>query len=142
MKHRDPASISGALAYACTRLGETQTDGKEIIGKATGKSAAMVSQWIDNESIHFKQAFIVDHLCLQAFGETPMRSAMQAMTGRVAVKVSFRNMGIRIASLAGRLAGNCLDFSVTRCPRARDSIETTAGKLVFKLHKLQAGIAR
>ena len=142
MKHRDPASISGALAYACTRLEETQTEGKEIVGKACGKSAAMVSQWIDNESIHMKHATIVDRLCLEAFGETPMRNAMQAMTGRVAVKVSFRNMGIRIASLAGRLAGHCLDFAVTRCLRTRDSIQTTAGKLVFKLHKLQAGIAR
>jgi hypothetical protein len=51
-------------------------------------------------------------------------------------------MGIRIASLAGRLAGHCLDFAVTRCLRTRDSIQTIAGKLVFKLHKLQAGIAR
>lgn len=143
MKQRDLMDISGALNYACVRLGNgSQKVGREIIGKKCGKSAAMVGQWIEQENIHHKCSIIVDRLCLEAFGERPMAVAHKAMTGRVSVKVSVRNMALRVQTLSGRIATASLEFSQTGCARARESLQTSIGKLQFKLHKIQAGIAR
>jgi len=142
MKHRDPASISGALSYACFMLGDTQTEGRKIIAKACGKSPAMVNQWIDQETIHLKHAAIVDTLCFEKNGERPMAIALRAMTARPPIKVSVRNMCLRIVRLAGRVAESGLTYAMTSCPRARDAMQTALGKMSFKIAKLQAGISR
>lgn len=143
MKHRDPVSLSGALAYACVLLGEGhQTEGARIIGKACGKSVSTVNQWIDQKTIHLRHAAIVDTLCYEKNGERPMAAALKAMTARPAIKVSVRNMCLRIVRLAGRVAESGLTYAMTNCPRARDAMQTALGKMAFKIAKLQAGISR
>jgi hypothetical protein len=143
VKHRDPVSLSGALAYACVLLGDGhQTEGARIIGKACGKSVSTVNQWIEMGTVHLKNAARIDTLCYEKNGERPMAAALKAMTARPKIQVSVRNMCLRIVRLAGRVAEYGLIYATTGCCRARDSMQRNLGKMALKIAKMNAGISR